>query len=122
VTANIDSCQGCSASRPSVDTIRPRFEAKLADRPSPPGRDICPHCHANFAALAQVPWTPKTSWWRSTTMRLQCPHCTTPLRDRHALQPPSWLVAAAIAWVIGIQLVTTGWTRVLLGLPVAIAL
>lgn len=49
-------------------------------------------------------------------MRLQCPHCDTPLRDRHARPLPGWMALVAIAGAIGAQLFTTGWTRMLLGL------
>jgi len=115
-------CQGCGEMLPSPDAICTRCEAELAEPSAPVGRYVCAHCQTSFAAPAAAPWPPKVPWWRPTTMRLQCPHCDTPLRDRHALQPPGWLVAAAIAWVVAAQLFTTGWTRLLLGLPVVIAL
>ncbi|WP_457420115.1 hypothetical protein [Roseateles sp. P5_E7] len=119
---DVTQCQGCGQTLRSPDAVCSRCEAELAEPPAPPGRHICPQCHANFAALAQVPWPPKVPWWRPTTMRLQCPHCDAPLRDRHAVQPPGWLVAVVIAWVFVVQLFTMGWTRMLLGLPVVIAL
>lgn len=123
MTAHPVRCQGCGAPLPSIDAICARCEAELtAEPPSPPAKYICPQCQEPIAAPVQLLWPPKVPWWQPTTMRLQCPHCATPLRDRHALQPPGWLVAAAIALVIGLQLFTTGWTRMLLGLPVVIAL
>jgi hypothetical protein len=119
----VTPCEGCGQPLPSPDAVCARCEAELtAELSRPTGKYACPQCHGNFAALALVPWPPKVPWWRPTTMRLQCPHCATPLRDRHALQPPGWLVAAAIAWAFAVQLFTTGWPRLLLGLPVVIAL
>lgn len=64
-----------------------------------------------------MPWPPKVPWWRPTTMRLQCPHCAAPLRDRHAVQLPGWLIVSIFATLICVQLFATGWLRLLIGLP-----
>lgn len=109
-------CEGCGAALPKDDAVCPRCEAELAAAAVPAGRFICPHCNGRFDQLAQAPWPPQVPWWRPTTMRLQCPHCSTPLRDRHITPPPGWLVGAAIAGAIASQLFTTGWVRLALGL------
>lgn len=49
-------------------------------------------------------------------LRLQCPHCDTPLRDRHAVRVPPWLVAVGMIAALGISLFTARWTRMGLGL------
>ena len=50
-------------------------------------------------------------------MRLQCPHCDAPLRDRHAVQLPGWLIVGIFATLICVQLFATGWLRLLIGFP-----
>jgi len=109
-------CQGCGAALASPDAVCARCEAELTTA-APPGKYICPHCQQRFAALAQVPWPPKLPWWRPTTLRLQCPHCETPLRDRHAIQLPGWLIVAAIVTICCVQLFATGWIKLVLGFP-----
>lgn len=109
-------CQGCGALLPTPEAVCGRCEAELsAEAHSPPGKYICPHCHERIAGLVQVPWPPHVAWWRPTTMRLQCPRCDTPLRDRHAVQLPGWLMAVVIVAALGVQLFTTGWLRPVLG-------
>ncbi len=109
-------CQGCGALLPTPESVCAHCEAELSAAPSgAAGKYICPHCHERIPALVQVAWPPQVPWWRPTTMRLQCPRCDTPLRDRHAVQPPGWLIAAVIAAAFGVQLFMTGWLRLLLG-------
>lgn len=108
-------CQGCGDVLPRLDAVCARCEAELAAA-EPVGRFLCPHCQGRFTQLAQVRWPPHVPWWRPTTMRLQCPHCSTPLRDRYLPSTPGWLVLSAIAGAIASQLFTTGWTRFALGL------
>lgn len=116
-------CQGCGALLPTPEAVCGRCEAELsAEPPSPRGKYICPRCHERIAALALVPWPPRVPWWRPTTMRLQCPCCATPLRDRHAVQVPGWLITAAVAAAIGAQLFTTGWLRLILSFALLAAL
>lgn len=117
MTHEAHRCEGCGASLPAPDAVCGHCEAELArEPPGAPARYICPQCHGRFAALAPVAWPPKVPWWRPTTLRLQCPRCDTPLRDRHARPLPGWGVFAVIAVAVGSQLFTTGWTRMLLGL------
>lgn len=114
-------CQGCGATLTSPDAVCARCEAELDAEP-PPGRYICPHCQGRFAALTPVPWPPRQPWWRPTTMRLQCPHCEAPLRDRHAVQLPGWLFVGALGAIVAVQLFATGWLRLALGFPLLAAL
>lgn len=116
MSAADSACQGCGAALPSPDAVCPRCEAELSAAPAPAGPFVCPHCQGGFAQLVQAPWPPQVPWWKPTTMRLQCPHCSTPLRDRHVRPPPGWLIGAAIAGALASQLFTTGWTRLALGL------
>ena len=115
-------CQGCGARLPTPEAVCAHCEAELSEPPQPPGKYICPHCQERIVALVQVPWPPRVPWWRPTTMRLQCPRCDTPLRDRQAVQPPGWLVAAVIGAAFCVQLFTTGWLRPVLGLALLAAL
>ena len=108
-------CEGCGGALPSADAVCARCEAELSP-PAPAGRYVCPQCQGRFSALAQVLWPPQVAWWRPTTLRLQCPHCSTPLRDRHLSPPVGWRVAAVIVGALASQLFLTGWPRLLLGL------
>ena len=111
-------CQGCGRLLFSADAVCAHCEAGLtAEPPSPPPKYICPHCHERFAAAVSASWPPKVPWWRPTTMRLQCPHCDAPVRDRHALQPPGWVSVVIVGAAFCLQLFTTGWPRLLLGAP-----
>jgi hypothetical protein len=107
-------CDSCSALLPSADAVCPRCEAELAAPVAPVGRFVCPHCAGRFEQLAQVAWPPNVPWWRPTTMRLQCPHCSTPLRDRHLPHIPGWIVAAVLVGAVASQLFTSGRTRLIL--------
>lgn len=114
-------CQGCDAPLPHADAVCTACDAELsAEPPAPEAKYVCPHCHQRFAALVAAPWPPHVPWWRPTTMRTQCPHCDAPLRDRYAMPPPPWLVAATIGVAIYAQLFATNWWRVLVG-PVLVA-
>ena len=94
-------CEGCGAPLMSPDAVCARCEAALtAEPPDPPRKYVCPHCHARFAAPAQVLWPPKVPWWRPTTFRLQCPHCETQLRDRRDLPFFGWIWLAAVSLML----------------------
>ncbi len=59
--------------------------------------------------------------WRPTSIRLQCPHCDTPLRDRHIVPLPGWLFLVILGLIVCVQLATTGWVRLLLSLALLAA-
>lgn len=108
-------CQGCGAPLPHAEAVCTRCEQELSGAPAmPTGPYVCPQCHGRFATLARALWPPKVPWYRPTTMRLQCPHCATPLRERH--EPP-WLRRLALVVLvlaIGLQLFASGRLRLLI--------
>ena len=119
MTAGTPRCEGCGSALPSASAVCARCEAALtAKAPLPPGKYVCPHCHARFAAPAKVLWPPKLPWWRPTTIRPQCPHCDTPLRDRRQPDVGAWLLPAMFMAALCIQLVVDAPLRTWLALLV----
>lgn len=114
-------CDGCGALLPSLDAVCSRCDAELAPPAAPVGRFVCPQCRGRFEQLSHVPWPRRVPWWRPTTISLQCPHCSTPLRDRFRPHIPGWIVAAAMVAVVASQLYMPGRARVVMGLLIVTA-